>query len=360
MIFGDSKKETKISVVRQKLNEALYKQEHNINTKDCKLTLNEWVDIWLKEYYQRTVTVGSYLQVKACYDRSVRNSELGNLPLTLIRNVHIQHFVNDLAEERNLSHSSILPYLRAIKLSLEKACECEYIFNNPAARISLPKDDIKPKDALSLKEQELFFAYADNSYYCNFFRFLLLTGVRVGEAIALTWDDIDLKKCQITINKTAVMTKRHQRNLYEQRGYQVSYCNAAVITPPKTKNSNRIIPMSASCYELLKRIKLKKKKDVSIVFPSQADTYLTVSGIDCAIKNICNEINSQSKEKIQRFSAHTFRHTYATRCLENGINPKTVQYFLGHSSLQTTMNIYTHVTMEQAKKEVLSVDIIKL
>lgn len=113
-------------------------------------------------------------------------------------------------------------------------------------------------------------------------------------------------------------------------------------------------------YELLKRIKLKKKKDVSIVFPSQADTYLTVSGIDCAIKNICNEINSQSKEKIQRFSAHTFRHTYAARCLENGINPKTVQYLLGHSSLQTTMNIYTHITMEQAKKEVLSVDIIKL
>ena len=346
----------KLSVVRQKLNEALYVKDHNIFSKQCNMTLSEWFDTWVEVFYKNTVKTVTYLRAIANYDRYIRKSFLGNLKIIDIKPVHIQKFINELIEEKSLTRSGIKPYANILKGSLQKAYECAYLKANPADAIMLPKKDSKFKEAMTPREQELFFIYAEGSSYYNLFQFLILTGVRIGEAIALTWEDIDLDNRTISINKTAVAIKGVEKDLYKERGYETFNNRAIVISSPKTEGSNRVLPISDACYLLLKNIDLRREPNVSLVFYSKRKSYLNHSNIDARIKVICDLINERSGEHIKSISAHTFRHTFATRCFEMNVNIKTVQYLLGHSSAETTMDIYTHISTEQAKKEIQMVN----
>lgn len=353
----------KLSVVRRKLNEEVYKQDHNIYSQQCNLTLNEWFDVWVDTYYKHTVKPNTYLWAITRYNRCVRQSYLGNMKLTDIKTIHIQQFVNSMSEEKNLKQRSISIYFSVLKIVFKKAADCEYIIIDPTIKVVLPKKDSTYKDALTHREQELFLEYAkntkNNSYY-NLFRFALLTGMRVGEITALTWDDIDMLNQTINVNKTAIMIKNSQKDFYRSQGCQVADDVAVAIVPPKTTKSNRLLPMSKTCYDLLLNMQSKRSQETNIVFYSLKHSYLILSNIDRCIDRVCKRINQDSGENIKHISAHTFRHTFATRCLELNMNIKTVQYILGHSTIDTTMDIYTHITNEQAKKEIQAIDTLNI
>lgn len=144
-------------------------------------------------------------------------------------------------------------------------------------------------------------------FYENLFYVAVNTGLRPGELFALMIDDIDLETGYINVNKTLVYQK-----------YLDDECKTFRIETPKTKQSFRKVPINSVCRVYLEK-QLELKKIISRKRPKQQNDFSI-------------------------FSGHTFRHTFATRCFEVGVEPKVVQDYLGHASLKMTMDLYTHVT----------------
>ena len=223
-------------------------------------------------------------------------------------------------------------------------------FNKPVRAV----DDI---NFLTVHEQEQFLAVAKRSHNYLQFALILETGLRTGELIGLTWDAIDWERRTLTVNKT--LEFRHKQQEWRAG-------------PPKTKHSYRTIYLTNRAYEILKEAREKwetgKKSDtLSKVLTymdlrtGQENSFLMAdlvfinyrtgepaknSSYDTHLYKLCDEAG------IKRFCMHALRHTYATRAIESGMQPKVLQKLLGHASIKTTMDRYVHVTDDSLAKAV--------
>ena len=215
-------------------------------------------------------------------------------------------------------------------------------------------DDIK---YLTVEEQEKFLEAAERTHNNRQSALLLETGLRTAELIGLTWDAIDWKKRTLTVNKS--LEYRHSRR-YWRAG------------PPKTKKSYRTIPLTERAYTILKSCYDEKDTRKESEMLSQILEYTDSrtgekkclvmrdlvfinwrtgepaknSSYDTHLYKLCDEAG------IKRFCMHALRHTYATRAIERGVQPKVLQQLLGHASIKTTMDRYVHVTDESLAKAV--------
>ena len=157
----------------------------------------------------------------------------------------------------------------------------------------------------------------------------LYTGIRIGELCALKWGDINFNKNYIVINKTI------------QRIYiKNKKVSKLILTPPKTKNSMRIVPVNPEFIEKLKEF---KKNDGYYVLTSTNSPLEPVS-----LRKYYYRV--LRKAGISRVSFHTLRHTFASNCIRLGCDYKTVSELLGHASVNITLNIYVHSQLNQKKK----------
>lgn len=191
--------------------------------------------------------------------------------------------------------------------------------------------------------------------YDTLFTLALATGLRIGELLALSWGDIDFTKKTITVNKTLQYMKNKETNKFEY-----------IVQTPKTRTSKRTIPLLESLVFILKRQKREQEKQIkrmgdkwepivaagldNLVFTTEFGKPFDRNSINRVLTSIVNGMNKERTEPFEHFTPHTLRHTFATRCFENGIPPKVVQEYMGHSTLQMTMDLYTHV-MEETKTE---------
>lgn len=232
------------------------------------------------------------------------------------------------------------------------AIENDYALKNPARGVRLSKNKPNDRVVLTVEQQRDFFECVAGTFYNNLFITAVNTGLRPGEICALEENDLDFDNHTISVTKTLLYQK-----LDGDEGKEFH------IGPPKTESSVRTVPMNGACEKALeKQIQLKKilsRKYVqtnefgNLLFVTKFNTPICSVVLNEAIKRIMNEINLQrdGTELFPMFSAHTFRHTFATRCIETGILPKTVQKYLGHATLQMTMDLYVHVTEEFKQKE---------
>ena len=209
-------------------------------------------------------------------------------------------------------------------------------------------DDIK---FLTVAEQEKFMDVAKRSYNYRQYALLLETGLRTAELIGLTWDSIDWKKHTLTISK--LLEYRHKEGCWRA-------------DPPKTEKSYRTIPLTDRAYQILKECyderSLRKESEVlsqileyidrrtgqtkclvmrDLVFVNwRTGEPAKNSSYDTHLYKLCDEAG------IKRFCMHALCHTYTTRAIEAGIQPKVLQQLLGHASIKTTMDRYVHVTNE--------------
>ena len=200
--------------------------------------------------------------------------------------------------------------------------------------ISMPSEK---KVALTRDIQKTFLQYAEGQSYENQYRFILQTGLRTGELVGLKWEDVDFKSKTIQI-------RRSMEYRYSAKEWRIG--------EPKSKSGYRTIPLTEEAVSILKKQKEKNKRISEIstewkefVFLCRKGTPVKNSTYDTALFKICD------KAKISRFSMHILRHTFATRCIEAGMKPKTLQMLLGHSNIGITMNLYVHTTEEEKKKE---------
>lgn len=334
--------------LRKELAEAITMNENLSSIKD-EITLDKWFDKWMEIYKEKSIRPNTKREYTHIYYKNI-SPYIGNRFINSLVKSDIQQLI-DKASDNNYAYERQSKIKVILRDMLQRAVEDNYIINNPVSGIKLRADkEIKSK-SLTIEEQVLFFDYCSNTFYDNLFNVAVNTGLRPGELFALQLEDIDLENGFIDVNKTLVYQK-----------YLTDNGKTFHIEPPKTKQSYRKVPINSVCRIYLER-QFELKKIISNKRPKQQNKYLFVTKFNTplnsviysdAIKAIIRQINLTRSfdNQFEIFSGHTFRHTFATRCFENGVDAKVVQSYLGHASLKMTMDLYTHVTDDKSAMDI--------
>ena len=323
----------KLNNLRIRLRKAQIDDDNAANPLKSNMTLDEWYDIWI-DTFKRNCRNTTIVEYKGIY-KSIKQ-ELGWRKLQTLEPVILQKVLNDLKSDNQ--RKMVKTILSDI---LDKAKRNGLISKNPAKNLITQIDNEYPKErrVLSIQETELFLEYSKESRYYNLFVVALETGMRIGELKALYWNDIDFSRRALWVKKTMCLVRGDHGTYFE-------------VHNPKTFSGNRLIPLTNKCIEALMRQKIlntstvQKYKDTNftnLVFPSKKNQPFHDMVILESIHNVIAKMAADGFY-VEKFGPHTFRHTFATRAIENDMNPKTLQRILGHSSLQMTMNLYCHVS----------------
>ncbi len=327
----------KLQECRKWLDEAKYIDEHSSITEANSMMVDAFFDYWIsiKEKTVRPNTVRNY---RERYHHNI-SKVIGKMLLVEVKPIHCQKIFSDMAEE-GYKTSTMYQTRIALFNMLEFAKENDIIIHNPCKR-SVRSDIGKPseeKRALEKSEQKRFLEFARDQSYENQYRFILQTGLRTGELVGLKWSDIDFEKKVLTISRS--MEYRHSTKEWR-------------IGEPKSASGYRTIPLTNEAIKILKDQKLKNStiKVIpmewrEVVFLCRKGTPIKNSTYDTALYKICKNAN------INSFGMHILRHTFATRCIEAGMKPKTLQKLLGHSNIGITMNLYVTTTEDEKQKEI--------
>lgn len=319
------------------LAEAKYEDEHSNISAASSMTVDAWFEYWINEIKGNNVRPNTVRNYKERYAKNIK-AYLGKMLLCDVKPLHCQNVLNQMAKE-NYRNSTIVQTSITMFGLFSSALENDMIIKNPVTKTvkCTSGKESKEKRVLTVDEQKLFLDTVKGTSNYNQYAFLLQTGLRIGELIGLKWSDIDFKKNVVHIRRT--MEYRH--SVGEWRTGE-----------PKSKAGYREVPLTQEAIRILKnqqeknsKLKVVSLKFADSVFLSRNGEPTKNSAYDTKIYYYCK------KAGIENFSVHTLRHTFATRCIEAGMRPKTLQEILGHSNLSITMNLYVHVTEDEKEKE---------
>lgn len=326
--------------------------DDNIDTVGAEITLNEQFDKYISLKTQiRNSTKQNYIDL---WNGNLRENALGNKRLCDIKKSDILRFYNSLSE-RGLKYSTIKSFNCMVSPCLDLAVDDDIIRKNPCVGcLGEFNNDSAERISLTLQEQEEFLGFIRQSkvYSVHYplIIFMIGTAVRCGEAIGLTWDDVDFENKEVNIN--------HQLIYKKSGGIYGFYADN-----PKTDSGARTIPMTIEVFKALieqKKNQLSKgwRTNVEIdgyrdfVFSTKNRNPVMPSAVNNLLLNIVNKYNSTVGEmELPHISAHNLRHTGCTRMAEAGIDPKVLQYIMGHSKISVTMEVYNHISTERNRKE---------
>lgn len=345
--------------------------------------LDQWYDLHCKLNLKYNTQVG-YLQIIENHLKP----KFGLYKLKAINPAILQEYANSL-KLNGYSKSHIVGILTVFQSALDYAIEpLHYISQNPMKSVKFPKVERKPRERiiLTLDEWQLIIdRFRDTRYYIPLM-IGFYTGLRISEAFALTWDDIDFEKRTLSVNKQIV--KRNfgadVRKVVEKKGKK-ELRSSWYFTTPKTPASVRTVPFGETLYQVLKHEKAEQLKnelkygeyytihvmkkevdekgnDMIRVVPIQKciDSQLQRVRLICVAENgqytstdsfkFCSRVIH--RELQLAFDYHSLRHTHATMLIEAGANVKNVQVRLGHTNIQTTLQTYVHDTEKMAEQSV--------
>lgn len=319
------------------------------------MTVDAWFNRWLKDVVGNRApnTLRNY---RERYEHNVQPF-IGSMLLRDVKPMDCQMILN--AMESDYAGSTIRQTYMTMGTFFKSAKDNGFIDRHPmdGVRYTKPVRAVDDIHFLTVDEQKRFLEAAKGSHNYAQYALILETGLRTGEMIGLTWDAVDWEKRTLTVNKTL-----------EFRYKQDEWCAG----PPKTESSYRTIPLTDTAYDILREIYdtreyRKESRDLSTVLtfmdrktgqkrklvmrdlvfinwrtgmPAKNSSY------DTHLYKLCDEAG------IKRFCMHALRHTYATRAIESGMQPKVLQKLLGHASSKTTMDRYVHVTDDSMQKAV--------
>ena len=317
------------------------------------MTVDAWFNRWLKDVVGNRApnTLRNY---RERYEHNVQPF-IGSMLLRDVKPMDCQMILN--AMESDYAGSTIRQTYMTMGTFFKSAKDNGFIDRHPmdGVRYTKPVRAVDDIHFLTVDEQKRFLEAAKGSHNYAQYALILETGLRTGEMIGLTWDAIDWAKRTLTVNKTLEFR-------YKQDEWRAG--------PPKTESSYRTIPLTA--YDILREIydtreyrneskrlstvltfmdrKTGQKRKLvmrDLVFinwrtgmPAKNSSY------DTHLYKLCDDAG------IKRFCMHALRHTYATRAIESGMQPKVLQKLLGHASSKTTMDRYVHVTDDSMQKAV--------
>lgn len=330
------------------------------------MTVRELFRLWFSlKRGIRDSTEKTYLYAfEHCIDPPLGSVLLKRLSFSAVKRAYIF-----LYENQGKSIGTIKNANQILMQILDFAVDDGLIRKNPAAKAFSDfkrETQLSPKKklAMTIDEQQIFLNFVANHKCFKKWHNLILilngTGMRIGEALALQWEDIDFSQNIISIERTLLYVTKDKKTTLS-------------IHQPKTASSVRTVPMSdivrnafLSEFNYQQENGLKCTGEVdgysNFVFISQNGKPRSSIDVDMAIKRITDNYNkkalaeSESPIFLPHITCHTFRHNFATRLFESGVEAKVIQGYLGHSDISTTMNTYTDFFPEMKSKNIIMID----
>lgn len=328
IIYGKTIREVdeKIAEIKAQLNKGIV-------IDDKGLTVEQWAERWL-ELYKSNVEYNTYEMYRNAVEKHI-NKALGGIKLSTLKTSHAQELINSLVKDGKNRTAEIVGL--TLGQMIGQAITNELIYKDIMRGVKSPKKKKPQKRALTDTEKKIIAQAELDPKSRAFLDVLLYTGVRRGEALALTVRDIDAKKSELHITKTVIFTGSRSE----------------IKDSPKSDAGYRTIPIPNVLMQTLRSY--LQTLDGIYLFPMETRPELMTLSSFTKFWNRAKKqltITEGGKEislKDSDITPHTFRHTYATSLYYGGVDIKTAQYLLGHSSIQITMDIYTHLEKEGIK-----------
>ena len=296
--------------------------EYNMNDQ---MTLLQFIDIWLETFKKNAVKPATYNRLLISR-KAMSKYPIADKKLYDITFFDVQHYVNDLLED-GYALTGIKKLTLIITAPLKQAAAMRIIHADPTVGVKLPSVTRTKRKAREIiaytdKEQEklakVIYSSSHNVGYLAV-GFMIETGLRSGELLALKWSDIRLDAKRMHVHATIV------NPVYKHAEYQDS---------PKSKSSNRVVPLTPKATSILKILMLIRKTEW--VFEQDGERY-TYQKLSYQTKKLCKEAG------VKFYGEHAFRHTFATNCYYKGIDVKILSRLMGHSSVNITYNVYINL-----------------
>lgn len=332
------------------LNEELYNLNNGFE-RPKETLFNGYLDTWLEDFVKPVKSVNTYISYKNSINKYI-SPYLGKFKICDIKPIHIEKFLNKMRNEKQqngkpLTSTTIQKHYLVLSSALNKAMKLQLINQNPCQFVDTPKRSKHTSNILTIDEISLIYNRLNTNKYEDYIFSLgmtltIETGLRRGEMCGLQWCDIDFDNKILTCNTALI----REENIYTMSGL-------------KTDGSYRQLPLSDNIIMLLKehkKIQLKNKirygefynnvntfnnVDYDLIFVEENGEYIKPSRFLQRIKRLCKYCNIN-----KNICWHDLRHSNATLLLKLGVSMKVIQERLGHSIMQTTSDIYAHVTKD--------------
>ena len=341
-----------IPEARNWIEQAKYADKHEDVFCPSDTTVDAWFSFWI-ENIVGDLAPNTLRNYRERYKQNIQPI-IGKMLLSDVKPMHCKKVL--LSMDADYAGSTI----RQTYITMVKAAKMnDLITKHPmdGVRFTKPVRAVNDIKCLTTDEQQKFMEAAKRSHNYAQYALILETGLRTGEVIGLTWDAIDWKARTLTVNKT--LEFRHKQKVWRAG-------------PPKTQQSYRTIPLTSHAYAILKQLysQVSERKESELLNSTleyrdrrtgetaslcmrdlvfinwRTGEPAKNSSYDTHLYKLCDEAG------IEKFYMHALRHTYATRAIECGVQPKVLQKLLGHASIKTTMDRYVHVTSESLNQAV--------
>lgn len=342
-VYGSTRKEVKekMTTALSQVQDKSYIEKNDITV----LTLGQ--QIIDNKFNANKITEATYGRALGTFNH-IKNSDIADKKIQEVTISELQNFMNT---KKNYANSYIDKIYEMLGSIFKEAINRDIIIKNPLNQVVKPKSTKEDKEviALTIEEQKAFVEQVKDDEYYNIFLLALHSGMRIGELLALTPDDIDFTNKIIDINNTLTKTKKGK---------------VIIGTRTKTYESKRKIPMTILLEPILRSSidnfipnennLLFCHPNGNLIAPSTINTHFKKvcknAGIKVVTKPITRKGIRKGKEqdvtinlKTSEVNTHMLRHTYATRCIESGIPAPVLQKLLGHKDISVTINTYTTV-----------------
>ena len=305
------------------------------------MPFGEWLDHWYETYCKPNARPATQRTYEG-YIRLYLHPRLGSIPLNKVTTSDIQQMCTWMMTEARLdqkngdsglSDSQVINCYSLCDRVLEKAMAEKLIVRNPAKGCKLPPNRPNEMKVLSREDMQKVLIQAKEENYYELFLLEFATGLRLGELMALQWDDVNLVTGELRINK--------QVNLVGSK---------LVISEPKTKAAVRTLILPPSVRKVLAEYKTRVNSRWLFPSPKKDDLPIIPSAVSRRLHTLLEHAGCEQV----RF--HDLRHTFATNALAHGMDIKTLSTILGHVSSATTLNTYSHVTDEMRQRAAVKID----
>ncbi|WP_273325139.1 tyrosine-type recombinase/integrase [Vallitalea guaymasensis] len=353
-VYGKTQKEA-----MEKLNKIKYEIQTGVFNVSDNITFEAWALTWLKEYKKNSLKKGTYTMYCANFNNHVFHY-IGKVKLKDLQPHHLQSLYNRLLDngrkgssrsnQTGLSPTTIKRIHIPIGSCLKQAVRNGLINRNVGFVVEVPKQIKHEINPLTKEEIQQFLEYAKLDRLYGAFLLECGTGLRRGELAALKWKNIDFDNSTLQVKQSLVV--RYDMNATEE-GRKATTLE---FDSPKTEKSKRTIPIPQPIMVELRKHKARQSEEKLRVGKYYNDNDLVFCNIDgsplhpATITTKFKSILKKAGLKDARF--HDLRHSFATLLLEMNEHPKVVQELLGHSSITTTLDIYSHVSLDKKEEAV--------
>lgn len=295
------------------------------------MKLKDLFNIWLNKYAKLTIKLRTFITYQNIIEKHLIPI-LGEQDLETLNSSIIQEFIllklekGNLNNGKSLSYNSVNSIISVLKQSLKLAYELELLPKDLTSKIKLPKLTEKKIEIFNSSEQQRLENYCLRKK-ANYIGIVLClyTGIRIGELLALTWDDLNFEQKLLSINKNVCTIKLNNKHITH-------------LDKPKTKSSIRIIPIPKQLIMYLKRI--KKKSNSKYIITTRNNKMVSIRSYQRTYAQILTRLN------LPYHNYHSLRHSFATRALEMGMDVRSLSEILGHKNVAITLNRYSHSLLE--------------